>query len=114
MKFKNRYGDTVEFIKIKKNTYEFSVKDESGNPTQYWRYGWDDDGIITMVDPSGGPYISIGTDINNLIPEHTDKELHDYIFNEIPLPKNKKKKKTPLIVEEIINENGKYILKTKN
>jgi hypothetical protein len=49
----NRYGDK----------YTFSLN-EQGNvdwrgPFKYCRYAWDDDRNIVMVDPSGGPYISI-------------------------------------------------------
>ncbi len=49
----NRYGDK----------YTFSLN-EQGNvdwrgPFKYCRYAWDDDKNIVMVDPSGGPYITI-------------------------------------------------------
>ncbi len=30
------------------------------------RYGWDEDPeVITMVDPSGGPYIEVGSDLQS-------------------------------------------------
>jgi len=57
---KNRYGDEYSFLKLSDNTYTI-VGD-----LKYWRYGgregqegidWND---LGFVDPSGGPFISIG------------------------------------------------------
>jgi len=63
--YKNRYGDSVEFIPLSETEIEFKVTDKDGNPSEYWRYGWVggftlEDNIFCMVDPSGGPYIGIG------------------------------------------------------
>ena len=63
--YKNRYGDTVEFIPVNDNTIEFKVTQENGVPSEYWRFAWETDeqkekGEYTMADPSGGPYISKG------------------------------------------------------
>lgn len=57
MTYYNRYNDAIEFS-------------EDGNVItmsniQYVRYGFEDDGTITMVDPSGGPYIDLGQDIGH-------------------------------------------------
>ena len=56
--YTNRYGD--------KSTFELN---ERGNidwkgDFEYVRLGFKDDpNVVTMVDPSGGPYIDIGTDM---------------------------------------------------
>ena len=57
---KNRYGDEYNFVKVNDNTYTIE-----GN-LNYWRYGGREghQGIdyndLGFVDPSGGPFISIG------------------------------------------------------
>ena len=61
---KNRYGDEYEFVEVDENTYTISGK------LKYWRYGGKegqstiDLNDLGMVDPSGGPFISIGSIIN--------------------------------------------------
>ena len=57
---RNRYGDIYHFEKLSENTYTI-VGD-----LKYWRYGCRegqqqmDMNDIGFVDPSGGPFISIG------------------------------------------------------
>jgi len=57
---KNRYGDEYHFEKLSENTYTI-VGD-----LKYWRYGGRegqermDMSDVGFVDPSGGPFISIG------------------------------------------------------
>lgn len=58
---KNRYGDEYSFKKINDNTYTI-VGD-----LKYWRYGglegqeFLDYDNLGFVDPSGGPFIEIGS-----------------------------------------------------
>lgn len=60
---KNRYGDQYIFEKISENTYTI-VGD-----LKYWRYGGRegqermDFNDLGFVDPSGGPFISLGYQI---------------------------------------------------
>jgi hypothetical protein len=60
---KNRYGDEYTFEKIDDNTYTI-VGD-----LKYWRYGGKegqeqmDFSDLGFVDPSGGPFVSIGYQI---------------------------------------------------
>lgn len=60
---KNRYGDRYDFEKISNNTYTI-VGD-----LKYWRYGGQegqtelDFSNLGFVDPSGGPFISLGYQI---------------------------------------------------
>ena len=60
---KNRYGDEYTFEKIDDNTYTI-VGD-----LKYWRYGGRegpdqmDFSDLGFVDPSGGPFVSIGYQI---------------------------------------------------
>lgn len=57
---RNRYGDEYEFVKVDENTYTIT------GDLKYWRFGGkegqdrvnDDD--LGFVDPSGGPFISMG------------------------------------------------------
>jgi hypothetical protein len=57
---KNRYGDEYSFEKVSDNTYTI-VGD-----LKYWRYGGREGQLqmdmsdIGYVDPSGGPFISLG------------------------------------------------------
>ena len=61
---KNRYGDEYMFEQIDANTY--TIKGD----LNYWRYGGKegqdtiDESDLGFVDPSGGPFISIGYMIN--------------------------------------------------
>jgi len=60
---KNRYGDEYRFEKISDNTY--TIKGD----LKYWRFGGKegqneiDINDLGFVDPSGGPFISIGSKI---------------------------------------------------
>lgn len=59
----NRYGDEYRFEKVDDNTYTI-VGD-----LKYWRYGGRegqdrmDMNDLGFVDPSGGPFISVGSEI---------------------------------------------------
>lgn len=61
---KNRYGDEYDFVEVDRDTLAM-VGD-----LNYWIYGGKegqnnvDLSDLGSVDPSGGPYISIGTIIN--------------------------------------------------
>jgi len=58
MEYRNRYGDIF--------TFEFNEKgniDWKGN-FQYCRFGFiDNPADLTMIDPSGGPYIALEQDM---------------------------------------------------
>jgi len=88
IQFINRYGDKILFMKDR----DWEMKMIGG---EYFRYGWvtdeqRDQQNYTMVDPSGGPYISSGSDMGrfdkawkgliishiNVIPESDVKTLH--------------------------------------
>ena len=67
-KFINRYGKTITFIKDENNIFEM----KGG---EYYRYLFnvDEEGNFKSydaVDPSGGPFISVGTDL-----EYIDENL---------------------------------------
>lgn len=57
MSFKNRYGDTMSFEKLDNDRILWS------GSIKYARISLDEDNVITMVDPSGGPYIDRGWDM---------------------------------------------------
>ena len=58
MEYKNRYGDVFTFEQLENGNIQWS-----GN-FEYSRFGFKDyPNIVTMVDPSGGPYISEGMDM---------------------------------------------------
>lgn len=57
-KIKNRYGDEFTFIENDKGNIEWH-----GDFTHH-RLGWNDNrDNITMVDPSGGPYLQVGNSL---------------------------------------------------
>jgi hypothetical protein len=68
---RNRYGDYYEFKQLSENTYTI-VGD-----LKYWRSGFNNDGSIDFVDPSGGPFISIGYEIDGreVIKIETDEQI---------------------------------------
>jgi hypothetical protein len=61
---KNRHGNRYEFVKVDENTY--TIKGD----LKYWRYGGQegqdrlDYNDLGFVDPSGGPFIGIGYEID--------------------------------------------------
>ena len=88
-KFINRYGNEILFIK-EGDTFEMKGGD-------YYRYLYnvDDEGNFlnyNAIDPSGGPYISVGMDM-----DYIDKDLKGLVIESI----------------ERNDEEGKIILKTK-
>ena len=53
--YTNRYNNTYNFEVNQRGNIQWS------GDFQYHRYGYSEDGVhITMVDPSGGPYICEG------------------------------------------------------
>lgn len=65
--YKNRYGDSYTFSILEDLRYLFVM---SGDSMEYCRFGALDgqDRVdpqnLGMFDPSGGPYVSLGTEIN--------------------------------------------------
>jgi hypothetical protein len=83
-KFINRYGKTITFIKDENNIFEM----KGG---EYYRYLFnvDEEGNFKSydaVDPSGGPFISVGTDL-----EYIDETLKGLIVEEINIDKETNK-----------------------
>jgi hypothetical protein len=83
-KFINRYGKPITFIKDENNIFEM----KGG---EYYRYLFnvDEEGNFKSydaVDPSGGPFISVGTDL-----EYIDETLKGLIVEEINIDKETNK-----------------------
>jgi hypothetical protein len=83
-KFINRYGKPITFIKDENNIFEM----KGG---EYYRYLFnvDEEGNFKSydaVDPSGGPFISVGTDL-----EYIDENLKGLIVEEINIDKETNK-----------------------
>ena len=55
--YNNRYGDNVIFEQIDNEVHM------SGFNIEWIRTGCDKENNITMVDPSGGPYLTVGTNL---------------------------------------------------
>ena len=70
---KNRYGDEYHWEQISDNEYKFVMQ---GTSMDYCRYGGKDgqEGIdpndLGMFDPSGGPYVAIGSLVEGRVVEH--------------------------------------------
>lgn len=82
--FINRYGKTITFIKDENNIFEM----KGG---EYYRYLFnvDEEGKFKSydaVDPSGGPFISVGTDL-----EYINENLKGLIVEEINIDKETNK-----------------------
>ncbi len=71
---KNRYGDEYNFDKVNDKTYTLT-----GN-LNWWRFGGKEgqSGVdmndLGFVDPSGGPFISIGYKIEGRVVKHIRAE----------------------------------------
>lgn len=70
----NRYKDKIEFI-----DQDGSVIMKGG---EYLRYGIDDDNNINMVDPSGGPYIEIGNNLNEFFNDGKDRIIKEIFIHD--------------------------------
>jgi hypothetical protein len=68
-KYINRYGDKILFTEISPNEVEMSG-------FEYYRYGDD------FVDPSGGPYISVGTDIGRYFEDGIERRVISVFISE--------------------------------
>jgi len=66
--YTNRYGDAYTWTKVSENVYKFNME---GNSITYCRYGGRegveglDKNNLGMFDPSGGPYVSLGMEIDS-------------------------------------------------
>jgi hypothetical protein len=95
---KNRYGDEYHWEKLNDNEYKFVME---GDSLKFCRYGGKEgqEGIdpndLGMFDPSGGPYVGIGSKI---------------YFEEIL---GGQKGDDPLIVEHLRSVDGSFIAKVK-
>ena len=58
---KSRYNDERKFTIISKNCVEYSFEDDGHVGCQL-----NDDGSLESVDPSGGPYIGVGTNLGEV------------------------------------------------
>jgi len=63
---KSRYNEDRKFTTIAKNCVEYSFKDDG-----HIGCSRKDDGSLDSVDPSGGPYIAVGTNLGYI---HNDLE----------------------------------------
>jgi hypothetical protein len=76
--YKNRHRDEIIF------THEGDTVTMEGGTWMRWSY--DEDGTITMVDPSGGPYIELGNNLKEFWP---NEEYQDLIIESISLDSSK-------------------------
>lgn len=79
MIYYNRYNDKIIIDKISDGVYEMIMD------LQFCRCGYDDNDNIIMVDPSGGPYISV----DNFDMNYFNKEWKDDVVSEIVIEKDK-------------------------
>lgn len=65
----NRYGDHIQFKEIDKNTIEMAG-------FEHYRYGGD------FIDPSGGPYIRVGTDVGRYFDDGKVRRVKEFDFKD--------------------------------
>lgn len=70
---KSRYGDERKFTIVAKNCVEYSFKD-----VEHVGCSRNEDGSLHLVDPSGGPYIAVGTNLG-----YVHKDLDGLIVTKI-------------------------------
>lgn len=64
IKLFNRDGANLKLVSEDEKLWKFEVDTEHKYILEYMRYGLENDNkTICMVDPSGGPYMAIGTRI---------------------------------------------------
>lgn len=75
----NRYGDEIIFNQV--SDKEIHVTGYNPAYLRQGREGFNTDKII-MVDPSGGPYMSVGTNLKNYFNDKTDRIISEININE--------------------------------
>ena len=66
IKLFNRDGADLRLVQKEENLWEFKVDDKHKYVLEFMRYGLGEDNkTIEMVDPSGGPYMTLGYKLNN-------------------------------------------------
>ncbi len=66
IKLFNRDGANLRLVSEDEKLWQFKVDKEHQYIFDYIRYGFmEDNKTIEMIDPSGGPYLTIGTKLNN-------------------------------------------------
>jgi hypothetical protein len=71
----NRYGDLIQLVKQDKNLYLLD------GDLDYMRVGFNNDKTIEFVDPSGGPFMQVGTKLDNFTIETIDSIANvGYLF----------------------------------
>ena len=89
VEFINRYQDVIIFEELSQGNIKMTFTEDSG---LFIRYGWKTDydkenGVYDMIDGSGGPYITEGTNMG-LFSKSWEGKLVDYITPGNPSSKN--------------------------
>lgn len=71
----NRYGDKITFQYINENQIQMLGGD-------YYRTGYNEDETIDFVDPSGGPFIQVGTDLGRYFGDGVKRVIKSIESNE--------------------------------
>ena len=76
IKLFNRDGAHLKLVPTDDDLWELEVDDEHKYILEFIRVGYNKDGKMTMIDPSGGPYLSIGQRLTKdyVIDEFVDGE----------------------------------------
>jgi hypothetical protein len=74
-KYINRYGDAIIFKHINENQIQMLGGD-------HYRTGYNQDGTINFVDPSGGPFIQEGTDLGRYFEDGVKRVVKSIESNE--------------------------------
>lgn len=69
VEYLNRYGDHIQFIELDENTIEF---------TGFIHYRYSED----FIDPSGGPFIQVGTDVGRYFNDGKERKVQRIEFRE--------------------------------
>lgn len=67
--YQNRMGDNIQFEVISENEIKMTGIDGG------YRVGYNSDESLNFVDPFGGPFINIGTDMNRYFDGQFKKEV---------------------------------------
>ena len=71
----NRYGDKITFQHINENQIQMLGG-------EYYRTGYNEDETIDFVDPSGGPFIQVGTDLGRYFDDGVKRVVKSIESNE--------------------------------
>jgi hypothetical protein len=74
-KYHNRYGDEIIFKEINENQIEMVGG-------EYYRIAYNQDETINFIDPAGGPFIQVGTELGRYFNDDQSRIIKSIVIED--------------------------------